>query len=166
MAEEKNNPAIQTDRKRIRNFWIRLAVFSVISLAILGYTAYVLTPKYDYGICSMLNLYHQPADSVDVLAIGTSQTYGGINTNILWEEYGIASYNLTTAEQAYWVGYYYLLEALKTQSPSLVLLDTKASAYPDDVNNPGRVVMGTFGILSPASRIGAIRQCTDRKSVV
>lgn len=143
-----------------RHFWLRLTVFSVIALAILGYAAYVLTPKYDYGICSMLNLYRQPTDSVDVLAIGTSQTYGAVNTNVLWEEYGIASYNLATAEQAYWVGYYYLVEALKTQSPSLVLLDTKAGSYPDDVNNRGRVILGTFGILSLDSRIKAIHECT------
>lgn len=86
-------------------------------MALLAYAAYVLTPKYDYGICSMLNLYRQPENSVDVLAVGTSLFYAGINTNVLWDEYGIAAYNLCSAEQPFWVSYYTIREALKTQRP-------------------------------------------------
>jgi len=151
---------------KIRNFWIRLVIFAAVAVVLLMYAAYVLTPKYDYGICSMMNLYQQPAHTIDVLALGTSQTYGGVNTNILWDEYGIAAYNLATAEQAYWVGYYYLAEALKTQSPKLVLLDTKASSYPDDTNHHGRVILGTYGIRSPKVRWLAIRECTGGKDVI
>ena len=148
------------DNKKIRNFFIRLAVFVLITLAVLAYAAFVLVPKYDYGICSMANLYAQPKDSVDVLAVGTSQTYGSINTSILWEEYGIASYSLATAEQTYWVAYYQLTEALKMQSPKLVILDAKTCTYPADANNMARTVMGTFGIFSPSTRIQAIKACT------
>ncbi|MBQ6369247.1 MAG: hypothetical protein IJJ17_04150 [Parasporobacterium sp.] len=159
-------PGSIDNKKKIRNFWVRTAVFAVLAAAVLAYTAYVLTPKYDYGICSMMNLYQQPADSIDVLALGTSQTYGGLNTNILWKEYGIAAYNLATAEQAYWVGYYYLIEALKTQHPKLLLLDTKASSYPNDTNRHGRVILGTYGILSLPERAAAIRECTGGEHVL
>ena len=154
------------NKKRRRNFWIRLPIFVVITAAVLMYAIYVLTPKYDYGVCSIMNLYRQPKDTIDVLALGTSQTYGGLNTNIFWEEYGIASYNLATAEMAYWVGYFYLVEALKTQHPKLVLLDTKASTYPDDTNRHGRIILGTYGILSPKERIAAIKECTGGENVL
>ncbi len=33
-------------------FWLRLTVFCVLAVLLLAYAAYVLTPKYDYGICS------------------------------------------------------------------------------------------------------------------
>ena len=156
----------ERQKNRIRNFWIRLAVFIVIMLALLSYTVYVFIPKYDYGICSMLNIYSQPENSIDLLAVGTSQTYAGINTNILWSEYGIASYSLATAEQTYWVAYYQLKETLKYQQPRLILLDAKASTYPADANNRGRTIMGTFGILSPSVRIEAIEQCTMNTDVL
>ena len=42
---------------------------------ILSYALYVLTPKYDFGICSMMNLYAQPPNSIDVLAVGSSLLY-------------------------------------------------------------------------------------------
>ena len=157
---------IDNRKRKIIYFWIRLVIFAVLTVIILTYAVFVLTPKYDYGVCSIMNLYQQPKDTIDVLAIGTSQTYGGVNTNILWDEYGIASYNLTTAEQAYWVGYFYLVEALKTQHPKLVLLDAKASTYPDDTNRHGRVILGTYGILSLPERIAAIEQCTGGENVL
>ena len=157
---------ITEKKNRHWSFWIKLPVFIVITLAILWYALYVLTPKHDYGICSMVNLYRQPRNSIDVLALGTSQTYGGVNTNILWQEYGIASYDLGTAEQTYWVAYYHLVEALKTQSPKLLLLDTKASTYPSDTNSRGRAILGTYGIMTPSVRIAALKQCVLPEDVL
>lgn len=144
---------------KIKKFWIRLAVFIPVLSAILLYAIYVITPKYDYGICSMTNFYMQPENTVDVLFVGTSQTYGGVNHSILWDDYGIASYSLATAEQAYWTAYYYICEALKAQSPKLIVLDAKSSTYPDDYSRVGRTIMSTFGIMSPGNRIAAITEC-------
>lgn len=153
-----------TEKGRFRKlaaFWGRAVCFAVLTLAVLGYTAYVLIPKHDYGMCSMLNLYRQPKESVDVLVAGTSMTYAGINTNVLWEEYGIAAYDLCSAEQPFWVTYYSLREALKTQKPKLILLDAKPATYLRDYSRRGRIIMSTFGILSPENRIGAIRACLE-----
>ena len=104
-------------KKKIVFFWLRAVCFSVLTVLLLSYAIFVFTPKHDYGICSMMNLYRQPDDSVDVLAVGTSRAYAGIPTNVLWEEYGIASYNLCSAEQPFWVSYYTIREALKTNIP-------------------------------------------------
>ena len=142
---------------KILSFWLRLAAFSIVLIIVLNYTAYVLTPKYDYGICPITNFYRQPEDSVDVLVMGTSCGYAGVNTNILFEEYGIAAYNLCGAELPYWVTDYYLEEALKTQRPKVILLDAKAAIYRDDYSKRGRTILSTYRACSRAGR--TIRDC-------
>lgn len=144
-------------RKEKWLFLARLIVFAGLLTLALMYVSYVLTPKYDYGICSMTNLYRQQQNTVDVLVLGTSAAYAGVNTNVLWDEYGIAAYNLCGAEQPYWISYYYLEEALKTQAPELILLDAKPSIYRQDYSKRGRTILGTYGIKDPLTRLKAIR---------
>lgn len=147
----------QATRREKILFLLRAAVFAVILLMVLSYTLYVLVPKHDYGICSMTNLYQQDENTVDVLTLGTSLAYSGVNTNVLWQEYGIAAYNLCGAEQPYWISYHLLKEALKTQRPRVILLDAKASTYKADYSKRGRVFLGTMGIADPANRLAAVR---------
>ena len=145
--------------KTLRRFWLGSICFALIAALALSYAAYVLTPKHVYGVCGMMNLYRQPRETVDVLVLGTSLAYAGVNTNILWSEYGIASYNLCSAEQPFWISYYYLEEALKTQKPSLILLDAKPAIYVEDYIRSGRAILSTGGILSPWTRLKAVRAC-------
>ena len=49
-------------RKSLLCFWLRLFCFVLLTLTMLFYANYVLTPKHDYGICSMVNLYRQEPD--------------------------------------------------------------------------------------------------------
>ncbi|MBR0219448.1 MAG: hypothetical protein IJQ33_09620 [Clostridia bacterium] len=156
MAEQKVSRG-----KKLAGFWLRLVCFAVLAVLLLTYAVYVFTPKSDYGICSMINLYRQPDDSVDVLAVGTSLAYAGINTNVLWEEYGIASYNLCSAEQPFWVSYYTIKEALKTQHPKVILLDAKPAIYTRDYSKRGRTILSTFGIRGIENRVGAILACVE-----
>lgn len=149
-------------RKRLlAGFWLRLVCFAALLAALLAYAAYVLTPKHDYGICSMMNLYRQEDNSVDVLVVGTSLAYSGINTNVLWEEYGIAAYDLCSAEQPFWVSYYTLREALKTQRPAVILLDAKPAIYTRDYSKRGRTILSTFGIRGIENRVGATLACVE-----
>lgn len=149
-------------KRKLIWFWLRLVSFVMLAVLLLSYVNYVLTPKHDYGICSMMNLYRQPKDSIDVLSVGTSLVYAGINTNVLWAEYGIASYNLCSAEQPFWVSYYTIKEALKTQRPKLILLDAKPSTYTRDYSKRGRIILSTFGIRGLENRIGAILACVEK----
>lgn len=150
------------DQKRRAAFLIRLVCFALLFSVLGSCLVYVLTPKYDYGICSMLNLYFQPRDTVDVLVVGTSLAYAGVNTNVLWEEYGIAAYDLCSAEQPFWVSYYTIREALKTQRPRLIVLDAKPAVYTRDYSKRGRIILSTYGILGPENRFGAILACVEK----
>ena len=143
------------------SFAVKAVCFSLLSVLLLLYARYVLTPKYDYGICSMNNLYAQPRNSVDVLVVGSSLAYAGVNTNELWSRYGIAAYDLCSAEQPFWVSYYTIREALRTQRPKLIVLDVKPASYFADYSKPGRVVLSTYGIRGPENRLGAIFACVE-----
>ena len=144
---------------KLAAFWLRLVSFVLVLTVLMVCTLYVLVPKHDYGICPLTTYYTQPEDSVDVLVLGTSLGYAGVNGNILFEEYGIATYSLCTAEQSYWLSYHYLEEALKTQTPKLILLDAKASMYTSDYTTLNRTVQATMAIRDLDVRLRAIRAC-------
>ncbi len=75
------------------------------------------------GCIQLSDFYQLPEHRVDVLCFGSSHVYYGINTCLLYDTYGIASYLLASPGQPVWISYYLLEEALKTQSPQLVVFD-------------------------------------------
>lgn len=143
-------------RRENAAFFLRILAFGLIFTLISCAVLYVLTPKYDYGPGSMMNLPLQPRNTIDVLAVGTSTTYAAVNTNVLWANWGFSVYDLASAEQQYWHTYYYLEQALTTQHPKILLLDAKAATYPDDTTRRGRTILSTSGILNPIRRANAI----------
>ncbi len=97
-------------------FLILIAVFSI------GLNQMTLNRKSE-GCIQLSDFYQLPDHRVDVLCVGSSHVYYGINTCLLYETYGIASYLLASPGQPMWISYYLLEEALKTQSPQLVVFD-------------------------------------------
>ena len=153
-------------KKVLAGFAVRILCFSLLIGSLMIYGVYVLTPKHEYGICPMMNLYRQPADTVDVLVAGSSLAYSGCNTNVLWEKYGIACYNLCGAEQPFWSTYYQLREALRFQRPKVIVLDAKAAVYTRDYSTRSRTILSTYGILSPDNRAGAVLSCVEQKNAL
>lgn len=70
-------------------------------------------------------------DTVDVLCVGSSHVYCSINPVQMYDDYGIAAYDLSAGSQAIWYSYYFILEALKTQKPDVVILDVYTVIEPD-----------------------------------
>ena len=81
-----------------------------------------------HGIRQARDMYVQPKDTIDVVFLGSSHVHYDINTALLWENYGIAAYDYSAAEQPLWITYYYLKELCKYQSPKLAVLDLYAPA--------------------------------------
>ena len=109
-------------------------VIAVLVL-ILGITilSQILQIKSDHGINQNRGLYFQPEDSIDAVFLGTSHIHCDVNTALLWENYGIAAYDYSGAEQPLWMTYYYLREFYKYQDPKVVVLDLYAPArFKDD----------------------------------
>ena len=83
----------------------------------------VLKLKRVDGILTMQNFYAQPEDSVDLLMVGNSHAGCNIDTATLWRDFGIASYNLWGGVQPLWNSYHFIVEALKYQTPELIILE-------------------------------------------
>ncbi len=73
-------------------------------------------------------------DRVDILFVGCSHTFNGINPVQMYKDCGYAAYDLAVGAQAPWQSYYYIKEACKTQSPKLIVLDTYMLGSVQDVD--------------------------------
>lgn len=76
--------------------------------------------------------YKYKKKSFDVIFLGTSHTYAGISNWKLWNDYGIASYNFANSFQSFPLTYFMLEEAIRQQTPKLVVVDLFGLVLPDD----------------------------------
>ena len=81
--------------------------------------------------------YQMEPNSVDVLFLGSSLVVNAFAPQEIYNDYGIRSYNLASEQQSIFLSYCWLREALRFQSPSVVVLDTKFmwNVHPEDVIN-------------------------------
>lgn len=111
-----------TKKNLIRIGFVILFIFSIYLLAS------ILSIKSEHGINQLSGMYWQPEDSIDVVMMGSSHVHCNINTGLLWEKFGIASYDYSGAEQPLWMTYHYLKELYKYQTPEIIVLDMYAPA--------------------------------------
>ena len=67
--------------------------------------------------------YHEPENEFSVMYFGSSHAYASFSPLEIWEQTGVKSYVFATQMQPMWASVTYLKEALKTQSPELVILE-------------------------------------------
>jgi hypothetical protein len=113
---------------------LKVFLFIVILGLIATYLEKLLILKGDYSK-RITNYYEQKNNTLDIVNIGTSHIQNTINPAILWNEYGITSYDLSGPTQPIWISYYYMVEALKTQKPKLIIIDTYGIIYANETNN-------------------------------
>ncbi|MCF0114286.1 MAG: hypothetical protein HUJ56_02955 [Erysipelotrichaceae bacterium] len=77
--------------------------------------------------------YALEEETMDIVMLGTSQSYYGMSPAVMYHETGLNMYDFGGECQPMEVTYHYLVEALKTQKPQLVILDifglADASSY-------------------------------------
>lgn len=96
-------------------------------------------------------------DHVDVLLIGASHIGRGINPIQLYRDYGYASYTIWVGSQSPWQSYYYLKEACKTQSPSLVVIDAyKANVTGEEWYKDSETVNNLLDTPMSVNKISAL----------
>ena len=69
--------------------------------------------------------YNEEQEQFEVMFFGSSHAYAAFSPLELWEETGVKSYVFATQQQPLWATYTYIKEALKTQSPSLVVVECR-----------------------------------------
>lgn len=136
----------------------RIISFMVLLAVSLGAFLHVFSIKQSDGILQMQRYYKLPEDTVDVLFLGSSHAYVNFNNAALWDEYGIASYDLGGSNQPLWNSYYYLKEAVKTQDIKLVVLDAySVTAEFEYQSEDAAIINNTYGIRLSRNKIDAIK---------
>ena len=96
--------------KKIRR--ILSVVFFLVIVVLLFHAANVmLFEKQHFGTAK--NIAHEEAGKIDVFFIGASHIFFGVNPMEIWDQTGIAGYNLTTHQQPLWSSKLLLQHALK-----------------------------------------------------
>ena len=73
----------------------------------------------------MMGFYYLEEDSLDMIMIGSSPVHPYWGASLAYKEYGFTSYPLSTDIQQPRVTSFLVEEALKTQSPSVILVETR-----------------------------------------
>ncbi|MBO4637891.1 MAG: hypothetical protein J5685_12205, partial [Clostridiales bacterium] len=110
---------------------IKALVIAVVAIILVLGIAKVLLLKSEDGINQFQAFYKQPENSIDVIFSGSSKVYCDIATGVLWENHGIAAFDLGGAEAPSWVSYYQIKEALKTQKPKVICYEVSVAAMYD-----------------------------------
>ncbi len=118
-------------------------IFTYILCLVICFINWLNMPKYWIGnsqwptTASYSQFYKMKKNSVDVLFFGSSVCVNNFNPQEIYNDYGIRSYNLGSEQQSIFLSYYWLKEALRSQKPKAVVLETKFlfTIHPEDAIN-------------------------------
>ncbi|WP_122642517.1 hypothetical protein [Luxibacter massiliensis] len=113
--------------------------------------------KYGDGIYPLKRFYEEKENSMDVMCFGSSHVFQNINTGVLWDEYGIADFNLCGSVQPFWNTYYYMKEALKSQQPAVMVLDVYGAIQTEDYIDHSRIIKNNFGLKLSKDKIDSVK---------
>lgn len=132
--------------KRTLKILFRISLFICLFCGIFYVVDKTLQFKYDDGVTPMEDFYGYPDDSIDVVLLGSSHLGVNVDTTILCNNYGIASYKLWGSTQPIWNAYYNLVEALKTQHPKVVMLESLGLVHDTEYYGYVNAVKNTLGM--------------------
>lgn len=142
---------------------IRIACFLFILIFVLNYFNKIFKLKNVDGIYDLKIFYELENNTVDVLFLGSSHAFESFNTGTLWDEYGMSSFVLGGSIQPMWNTYYYLKEALKTQTPKLIVLEAYCTIYPNDYMDDIRIITNNFGLKWSTNKLDSLRESVEEK---
>lgn len=113
--------AAPRQQKRPARFslWKALLFCALFACAFLG-VQYIIAYKYEPADCwpeRYADYAAEPAGSIDVVFLGTSQSYWGVSPMILWNEAGITSVNMSGIMHQHTMVYQQLLTLLELNEP-------------------------------------------------
>ncbi len=106
---------------------VRVSAFlGCVLLLVCGLTVLLKDKRvtFDYDTTRKVEgFYAEEKNSLDFIFVGSSQMFTSVVPAVLWEEYGITSYDFGANEQPMYMSYYYIKEALKYQDPKAIVLE-------------------------------------------
>ena len=118
--------------KKKHPLWMEILaalIAAVLFFAICTVGGYALMPRHDVYGAVWEDYLGEPRDSIDLLILGSSRAYCNVIPGELYRQSGLSSFLMAGPSQTLPVTYYYLQEALRTQSPRCVLLELSGVFY-------------------------------------
>ena len=112
--------------KDTQKFFVKTVAFLVLLGLILYPVQKVMARKSldrPWDMTNKVGGFYNEEDRFEVMYFGPSHAYAAFSPLAIWEETGVKSYVLATQQQPMWATYTYVKEALKTQSPALVVVE-------------------------------------------
>ena len=121
---------------------IKIIVFLLILFVVVLKLGDFVKPEWNdewINTAVVQDFYALPKNSIDVLAVGSSQLIKGYSGLELYKNYGYSSYGLGTEQQSLMNSLAFIKESLKTQNEKVVLFETKMTfeETPEPQNRKG-----------------------------
>lgn len=110
---------------------LKAALFVLGFLFILRTVTYVIRTNGDVKD-RFVGFYAEEKDTIDVIMVGSSPVYPTYSAPKLYGEHGIVAYPLSSNSQRPKAIRYLIREALKTQDPSLFIIELRMFTMPDE----------------------------------
>lgn len=93
---------------------------------------------------TLSSFYSEPKDTVEVIILGGSHVNSAFMPSVMWSDYGISAHDVFSWNQPIWTSYYYFKEALRTQSPSVAVIDLFGMTYGSSLIQPSAIDDDTY----------------------
>lgn len=137
--------------KKTTRFLFSIPIFLLLLGLILSPLQRTFARKSLTGAWDMTNkiagFYNEAQDQFEVMFFGASHSYATFIPLELWDETGVKSYVFATQQQPLWATYTYIKEALKTQSPSLIVMDCRMCFSDEEYFNEKDTIGVTFSYM-------------------
>lgn len=115
----------------MRKHFVSTLLFLLVFALVFGALNWIFLPKDNskaagFSQETSVGFLAEPENTLDVLILGDSRVYSGFIPLQIWQEQGITAYCVSTPAQKLYDTYDLLRQALKNQSPKVVLLETDA----------------------------------------
>ena len=162
MSEEQN-----TRKNKCKRVALVLAL--LVLSALLTYAVdLLLRPKYMGEVTegALTAEYYQAKGRHQVLFVGDCEVYENFSTVQLWREFGINSFIRGGAQQLVWQSYYLLEDALRYETPDVVVFNVLSLMY-NEPQNEAYNRMALDGMRWNSSKWNAIKasMCEDENMI-
>ena len=137
-----------------------LIVSLLVAVIAFSYFAqhYIMT-RLDVHQRRLQGFYMEEENSLDMIILGSSETYNGYVPAKAWEDYGITSYLYGYQANPVTLWSYQLREIEKTQHPQVLMIECNGAVYnEEDLSNPAEVRFMTDDMPFSMNKLQLIRE--------
>ncbi len=137
-------------------FTIKILIFTAIFLTAFIFASYIIRPDSEMKE-RFAGFYAEPKDSLDVVVIGSSPVQPLFSAPLIWGEYGIALYPISTNSQPTTGIKYLIKEVRKRQADCIYVIDVSMfMVEPDELLTEANIRNITDNMKYSLNRIKAI----------